>query len=79
MREKHKSRVAKDTSRTEFPLLDDSRLHELIASRAYELYEKRGFMEGHDCEDWLEAERQILADVETKPVLLQGTVTQYAA
>ena len=67
MRE-HKSKVAKNTSCAEFPLLDDRRLHELIAGRAYELYEKRGCQEGYDCEDWLEAERQILAEVESKPL-----------
>ena len=31
-----------------------------IARRAYELYEQRGRQSGHDFEDWLEAERQIL-------------------
>ena len=31
-----------------------------IASRAYELYVQRGQEDGHDIEDWLEAERQIL-------------------
>ena len=59
--------MEKNTSRAEFPLLDDRRLHELIAGRAYELYEKRGCLDGLDCEDWLEAERQILAEVEFKP------------
>ena len=31
-----------------------------IAERAYELYVQRGQEYGHDLEDWLEAERQIL-------------------
>lgn len=31
-----------------------------IANRAYELYVQRGHEHGHDLEDWLEAERQIL-------------------
>ena len=31
-----------------------------IAERAYELYVQRGQEHGHDFEDWLEAERQIL-------------------
>ncbi len=31
-----------------------------IADRAYELYVQRGQEHGHDIEDWLEAERQIL-------------------
>ena len=31
-----------------------------IANRAYELYVQRGQEHGHDIEDWLEAERQIL-------------------
>ncbi|MDT7043756.1 DUF2934 domain-containing protein [Candidatus Nitronereus thalassa] len=32
-----------------------------IAKRAYELYEAKGGGHGHDLEDWLEAERQILS------------------
>ena len=31
-----------------------------LAERAYELYVQRGKEDGHDIEDWLEAERQIL-------------------
>jgi hypothetical protein len=31
-----------------------------LADRAYELYVQRGQEHGHDLEDWLEAERQIL-------------------
>lgn len=31
-----------------------------ISIRAYELYVQRGCQEGHDLEDWLEAERQVL-------------------
>jgi hypothetical protein len=31
-----------------------------IGERAYELYVQRGQEHGHDIEDWLEAERQIL-------------------
>jgi len=30
-----------------------------IATRAYELWEQRGHQDGHDMEDWLEAEREI--------------------
>ena len=32
---------------------------EQIRTRAYELYEARGREEGHDLEDWLEAEAEI--------------------
>jgi len=31
-----------------------------LAKKAYELYVQRGQEDGHDIEDWLEAERQIL-------------------
>ena len=30
-----------------------------IAARAYELFLKRGAMEGHDVEDWLQAEMEL--------------------
>jgi len=34
-------------------------LNELIAKKAYELYEKRGCQPGNDAQDWLEAERLV--------------------
>jgi len=36
-------------------------LEDEIRRRAYELYEQRGFQSGHEHEDWLIAEREILA------------------
>jgi DUF2934 family protein len=33
-----------------------------VAQRAYELFLARGRVDGHDVEDWLEAERQVEAD-----------------
>jgi hypothetical protein len=30
-----------------------------IAARAYEIYQWRGATDGHDLEDWLEAEREL--------------------
>src|SRR5262245_656425 len=35
-------------------------LQAAIAVRAYELYERRGGQGGHELDDWLEAERQVL-------------------
>ncbi len=32
---------------------------EKIAKRAYELYEQRGRQDGHETEDWLQAEQEI--------------------
>jgi len=33
------------------------KMQDLIAKKAFELYEKRGGQHGSDLEDWLEAER----------------------
>jgi Protein of unknown function (DUF2934) len=33
-----------------------------VARRAYELFLARGGTEGHDVQDWLEAERQLVAE-----------------
>ena len=38
-----------------------SELSEQIRCRAYELYEQRGREEGHDLDDWLQAESEISA------------------
>lgn len=32
---------------------------EMVRARAYELYEQRGREDGHDMEDWLQAEAEI--------------------
>jgi hypothetical protein len=40
------------------PAVEDN-FEEQIRTRAYELYEARGREEGHDLEDWLEAEAEI--------------------
>ncbi|MEX5214987.1 MAG: DUF2934 domain-containing protein [Nitrospiraceae bacterium] len=35
---------------------DDNGTWRLIAAKAYELFEERGRVDGHDLDDWLEAE-----------------------
>jgi len=35
--------------------------HEEIACRAFELFEKSGRLPGHDVENWLNAEKQLMA------------------
>ena len=38
---------------------DETTWEELIRRRAYEIYEQRGRVEGHDLEDWLLAEADL--------------------
>lgn len=47
-------------------VVDNQAIYEIIAKKAYELYEKRGGQHGHDLEDWLEAERSVLSDGKTQ-------------
>jgi hypothetical protein len=37
-----------------------------ICVRAYELYVDRGMDDGHDLEDWLRAEKEVLAETSSK-------------
>lgn len=39
-------------------------LYDEIAKVAYELHEKRGWQHGYDLQDWMEAERIVLARYE---------------
>ena len=39
--------------------IDELSLHDRIAQKAYELYEKRGRLPGWELQDWLEAESTI--------------------
>jgi hypothetical protein len=49
-------------------------LREQIALKAYELYERRDWAHGLDTDDWLEAERLVLA--ETKAAAKTAAVTK---
>ena len=48
--------------------LDGEALRERIARKAYEMYELRGCVDGHDQEDWLEAERATMSELEEKSI-----------
>ncbi len=39
--------------------ISDAKVYEAIRARAYELYCKRGYANGNDMKDWLEAEKQV--------------------
>lgn len=39
-------------------------LSELIAAKAYELYQQRGAIDGYDVDDWLQAEREVSEQLE---------------
>ncbi|HUJ78985.1 MAG TPA: DUF2934 domain-containing protein [Nitrospiria bacterium] len=44
------------------PSVDPDTLHQRIAERAYQRFLERNRVHGHDVDDWLEAERAILAE-----------------
>ncbi|HEX9271950.1 MAG TPA: DUF2934 domain-containing protein [Candidatus Binatia bacterium] len=60
---KSKSGITRDKDAAE-PAVSDQELRERIAQKAYELYEERGQARGSDVEDWLEAEKLVLAQLE---------------
>jgi hypothetical protein len=39
--------------------IDPDLRHRLISETAYELYQRRGFADGYDLDDWLQAEEQV--------------------
>jgi len=51
--------------------------YERVAVKAYELYLRRGQTEGHDLEDWLDAENQVRSEmrVEHKAAATAGPVS----
>ncbi len=51
--------LRKQTSTTEMPMRHDIPEEHEIRARAYELYEQRGRENGHDTEDWLQAEAEL--------------------
>lgn len=51
------------TPRAREPVSSCDDLHVLIAKRAYELYNERGYRHGYALDDWLDAEREILSQL----------------
>lgn len=63
---KSKSRVPRASHAAE-STVGEQELREGIAQRAFDLYQNRGETHGRDFDDWLEAERGVLAQLEDKP------------
>jgi hypothetical protein len=51
---------------------------EAIAKRAYELFLARGGEDGHDLDDWLQAEQELLEDIK-RGLVLGGTLKSTAS
>lgn len=54
-----KKREAAPHSQASRPRTSSTEQQQQIAWRAYDLYVARGYQQGHDLEDWLDAEREI--------------------
>jgi hypothetical protein len=54
-------------------LLSDEKVREMIALRAYLIFETRGHVHGHNEEDWRQAEREVLAELIAKYEAPAGT------
>jgi HSP20 family molecular chaperone IbpA len=54
------------------------RIRDVIARRAYELYEKRGRAEGHAQEDWSQAEAETIFDIPVGVMQSSKSVNVYA-
>lgn len=50
-------------------------IHELIARRAYAIYEGRGHVDGHDKEDWLQAQSDVLTTLFVGLMELNGDLS----
>lgn len=57
-----KTIIIRNRERRQDQTLLSNDLRTRIAARAYSFYERRGYEDGYDLEDWLEAERVILAE-----------------
>ncbi len=52
---------------------------QLVRERAYELYEERGCEAGHELDDWLQAEEEILGKRTTDSAMADEVATMVAA
>lgn len=58
--EQMRGRRSGERSPSRAQLLDPVRRHAVIAEAAYYRAERRGFAPGHELEDWLQAERELM-------------------
>ena len=61
------AKASKTKARNEDPVLTIS-VEERIRRRAYELYVVRGGEHGHDIDDWLQAETELMAERLQSPI-----------
>ena len=52
----------------------NNRIHEAVAARAYELWEKAGKPEGRDEEFWRSAEQELLNENKSSPLRTPDTL-----
>jgi len=52
----------------ELTVFNAESLQEQIALRAYQLYASRGYLDGFDLQDWLEAEQELVSQFALQPV-----------
>jgi hypothetical protein len=67
MKSSEKTKSQSDARRGKYATestVGEQELRERIAQKAYELYQKHGQAQGCDLEDWLEAEKVVLAQLE---------------
>jgi hypothetical protein len=55
----------------------DRALNERISQKAYELYLQRGQIHGYDLQDWLEAEKWVMAEMGSKDFMKQWFKTLF--
>lgn len=53
-----------------------SELRDMIARRAYEIYEERGRSDGGDMDDWLRAEAEVIKAEKRRPAPSRASVRQ---
>ena len=44
-------------------LFSPEEIHQLVEKKAYEIFEQRGYVHGHDLDDWLQAEQIIKTEL----------------
>jgi len=54
---------------------DLEQIHAVIARRAYELFEGRGYEHGHDLEDWLKAQAELVGSIEFETSERRGSLS----
>jgi hypothetical protein len=76
---KHRKEVSQVSNEMREEIIRSELAEEIIRNRAYQLFAERGYEHGHDVDDWLQAEAEVMGKKPAARADLSTTMHKTAA